>query len=246
MKLILTVALLSLLVACGKDGKNGADGSNGATILGVDGVSTGIDFEDINSGLVCAAGGISVFTFRDINSDGAYQSEESIIKVKAICHGVNGQDGLDGIDGQDGQDGADGQDGTNASVTLETIAANVNCPTGGVKIYATGSAPVEVCNGINGLNGEQGLQGVQGIPGLNGANGVDGQDGSDGTQVLPVKFCPNDNSTFPEYGLMVGSELFAVYWGTTPASPSTAQAFLTKLVPGQYRSTGGNNCLFRI
>lgn len=258
MKTILTLSLLTLLAACGKDGKNGVDGSNGATILGIDGVSTGIDFEDIDAGLVCGNGGISVFTFRDTNSDGTFQAEESIIKVKAICHGLNGQDGVDGMDGQNGlngQDGADGQDGMNATVTLETIQASNSCPTGGIKIYASGSAPVEVCNGINGLNGEQGLPGVQGIPGLNGSNGVDGQDGingqdgmdgRDGTQVLPVKFCVDDKSTFPEYGLMIGEELFAVYWGTTPASPNTAQAFLTKLVPGQYRSTGGNNCLFKI
>lgn len=45
---------------------------------------------------------------------------------------------------------------------------------------------------------------------------------------------------------MIGKDLFAVYWGTTPASPNTPQALLTKLVPGNYQSTGGNNCLFSI
>jgi hypothetical protein len=79
-----------------------------------------------------------------------------------------------------------------------------------------------------------------------GANGQNGQNGAPGTIVTPVKFCANDNSTFPEYGLMIGNDLFAVYWGTTPASPTKPQAFLTKLVPGNYRSTGGNNCLFSI
>jgi hypothetical protein len=45
---------------------------------------------------------------------------------------------------------------------------------------------------------------------------------------------------------MVENDLFAVYWGTTPASPNKPQAFLTKLVAGNYMSTGGNNCLFTI
>jgi hypothetical protein len=58
--------------------------------------------------------------------------------------------------------------------------------------------------------------------------------------------CAADNSTFPEYGPMIGEKLFAVYFGSTPASPSTPQAFLTKLVAGNYMSTGGNNRLFTI
>ena len=240
MKHFISIPLLLALTACGKDGANGINGKDGASVFGVNAISTGIDFEDIHQGLICPNGGISVYNFRDINSDGYYQVEEQILKVKAICHGLNGQNGTNGINGQDGEDGEDGLNGTNATVTLETIVSSPRCPAGGIKIYASGSAPAEVCDGVNGLNGEQGLPGVQGIPGLNGTNG------SDGTKVLPVKFCVDDLSKFPEYGLMIGDELFAVYWGTTPASPKTPQAFLTKLVPGQYRSTGGNNCLFKI
>ena len=161
MKHFIAIPLLLTLVACGKDGANGINGKDGASVFGLNAVSTGIDFEDISGGLVCANGGISVFTFRDVNSDGLFQSDEQIIKVKAICHGLNGQDG------EDGADGSDGQDGTNSSVTLEAIASSSLCPNGGVKIYASGSAPAEICNGVNGLNGEQGIPGVQGIPGLN-------------------------------------------------------------------------------
>ncbi len=255
MKALSLILVLTTLVACGKDGQDGKSGSNGATIVGLDGVSNGVDFSDIDPGLVCAAGGVSIFTFRDNNADGLFSEEEEIIKVKALCHGTNGSNGADG---EDGEDGADGADGTNASITLESIIASASCPQGGVKISSSQSEPVEVCNGVNGINGEQGLPGVQGIPGLAGANGQNGQNGSDGqngqdgqngvdgTQILPVKFCPKDDSTFPEYGLMIGKDLFAVYWGTTPASPKTPQAFLTKLVAGNYQSTGGNNCLFSI
>jgi len=249
MKALSLILILTTLVACGKNGEDGKSGLDGATIVGLDGVSNGVDFADIEAGLVCAAGGVSIFTFRDNNSDGLFSEAEEIIKVKALCHGTNGSDGVDG------QDGADGVDGTNASITLESIAASSACPNGGVKLTSSQSEPVEICNGVNGLNGEQGLPGVQGIPGLagsngqNGQDGVDGQDGqngADGTQILPVKFCPEDDSTFPEYGLMIGKDLFAVYWGTTPASPKKPQAFLTKLVAGNYQSTGGNNCLFSI
>lgn len=245
-KMTLTLLCLLSLAACGKNGKDGKDGVDGARVEGLngaDGISTGIDFADIDPGLVCPTGGVSIFTFRDENSDSILQSEEPIIKVKAICNGLNG------LDGQDGADGQDGVDGTNASLTLESIAASTTCPNGGVRISSNTSPAVEVCNGINGLNGEQGIPGVQGIPGMTGATGAagaDGQDGAPGTSILPVKFCATDNSTFPEYGLMIGEDLFAVYWGTTPASPSKPQAFLTKLVPGRYQSTGGNNCLFTI
>ena len=237
MKNLFFIFGLLALVSCGKNGKDGRNGLDGASTMGLNGadaVSTGVDFTDIGPGLACANGGISIFTFRDVNSDGLLQSEEEIIKVKAICHGLNGTNGTDGV---------------NASITLESVTSSETCPNGGVKISSSSSSPVEICNGINGLNGEQGIQGVQGIPGIAGADGQDGQDGQDGapgTNVIPVKFCANDNSTFPEYGLMIGNELFAVYWGTTPASPNKPQAFLTKLVAGNYQSTGGNNCLFSV
>lgn len=225
MKEFLFVLIVTLTLACGKNGKNGSDGQDGASTVGLNGsdaISTGVDFEDIGPGLACANGGISIFTFRDLNSDGLAQADEEVIKVKSICHGNNG---------------------TSPSITLESIASSATCPNGGVKIYSSSSLPQEICNGIDGLNGEQGIQGVQGIPGI---AGVDGADGAPGTSVVPVKFCASDNSSFPEYGLMVGNDLFAVYWGPTPGSPGKPQAFLTKLIAGNYQSTGGNNCLFQV
>ncbi len=230
MKSLFFMFCISVLVSCGRNGKDGTNGIDGSTFAGIEGISTGIDFVDIEPGLACTSGGISVFTFIDSNLDGLYQSSsESILKVKALCNGV---------DGAAGQDGASG-----TSITLESISSSGTCPNGGVKLLSGSGNPVEVCNGINGLNGENGLPGVQGIPGINGSNGTNG---TNGTVVTPVKFCPSDNSSFPEYGLLVGDELFAVFWGTTPASPSVKQAFLTKLVAGNYMSTGGNNCLFSV
>jgi hypothetical protein len=222
LKNLIFFSLTLTLLSCGKQaGKDGANGVDGATVFGADAVSMGVDFEDLLPGIACANGGISIFTFRDTDADGSLDIGEQLVKVKSICNGLNGSNGTNGAD---------------AAMLLENIASSETCPQGGVKI-SSGSDSTEVCNGINGLNGEQGLQGVQGIPGLNGA---------DGSVITPVKFCPKDESTFPEYGLMIDDELFAVYWGTTPGSPKTAQAFLTKLVAGNYMSTGGNNCLFSV
>ncbi len=243
MRNVLFICCLFVFISCGKDGSNGAAGADGSSTFGINGVSTGIEFEDISPGLACAAGGVSIFSFRDSNADGVLQSDESVIKVKSICNGSNGANGINGANG------------ASASITLESVASSFTCPNGGVKISSTNSSSVEVCNGINGINGEQGIPGMQGIPGIAGAvgaagadgqDGQDGQDGNSGTIVTPVKFCASDKSTFPEYGLMIGNDLFAVYWGSTPASPKVSQAFLTKLVPGNYMSTGGNNCLFSI
>lgn len=210
MKNFLLIFCILVLVSCGKAAKDGADGIDASNSFGLERVITAIDFEDIDPGLVCGNGGVSIFTFHDENTDGVFQIGESVIKVKALCNGL---------------DGANGAAGASASVTIESLVSSLSCPGGGVRISSSGAPSVEVCHGVSGVNG------------LNGA---------DGTIVQPVKFCTTDNSTFPEYGVMIGSELFAVYWGTTPGSPSTPQAFLTKLIAGNYQSTGGNNCLFSV
>jgi hypothetical protein len=190
------------LYSCGNAGQDVAFiGNPIPTVQGIEKPSVGIDFVDIDPGLACAAGGVSIFSFYDNNSDKFYQFGEDIIRTKSICNG------------------------TNASITLESIVSSTVCPSGGIKISSSASTVVEVCNGMNGLNGVQGIA---------------------GTLVTPVKFCSTDNSTFAEYGLIIGDDLFAVYWGVTPASPKVAQASLVKLVSGNYMSTGGSNCLFTI
>jgi hypothetical protein len=245
MKTLLCVLCLVTIVSCGKNGKNGKNGVDGLNGTSMDAyfasaVSNGIDFRDIEPGLACANGGLQLITFKDRNTDGELQDEEAIIRIKSICNGTNGTNG------------------SNASMSVDSFASSSTCPNGGVKISSSSSYPVEVCNGADGLNGEQGVPGVQGLPGLAGpmgpqgpqgaagAAGQNGTNGKDGSSITPVKFCVDDQSKHPEYGLMIGSDLFAVYWGTTPASPSVPQAFLTKLIAGNYQSTGGNNCLFSI
>lgn len=206
-----SIFCLLVLVSCGKNGKNGAD-----AILpnsqAINPVSYGVDFEDVSPGLVCAAGGVSIFTFEDENKDGLFQVGESVVKVKSVCNGTNG---------------------SSSSISLESVSSSAACPDGGVKIIS-GPSSVEVCHGSDGINGANGLDGQQGLA------------GAAGTIVTPVKFCASDSSTYPEYGLMIGGELFAVNWGTTPGSPNAPQAFLTKLIAGNYMSTGGNNCLFSV
>jgi hypothetical protein len=124
-----------------------------------------------------------------------------------------------------------GLNGTSASIGMSTASAAA-CPTGGYVITSsTSPTTATICNGANGLNG---------------SNGLNGLNGTDGTVVTPVKFCNGDNSAFPEYGLMVGSQLFGVYWGATPASNGVSQAFLALLTPGSYVSTGGNGCSFTL
>jgi hypothetical protein len=206
-----SIFCLLVLISCGKDGKNGSNAALPST-QAITPISMGVDFEDVGPGLICAAGGVSIFTFEDENKDGIFQSGEVVVKVKAVCNGANG---------------------SSSSISLESVASSSACPSGGVKIVS-GPSSVEVCNGSDGVSGVNGTDGQQGLAGANGSI------------VTPVKFCASDSSTYPEYGLMIDGELFAVYWGTTPASPSVPQAFLTKLVAGNYMSTGGNNCLFSV
>jgi len=255
MKKIICLILVSVVtMSCGKRRTYFVLGTPGVT--GQNGVSAGLDIEDLQAGSPCSTGGLRLTSFRDTNDNGLLESGESVVAIKTVCNGVAGQDGA------------------SASVTVQSVAAGFDCPTGGYTITSSSSQTVALlCNGLNGANGAQGIAGVQGIPGLQGPagpqgpngnngnngsqgaqgaqgaqgnNGSNGSNGSAGTSVTPVKFCSNDNTSFPEYGLMVGDKLFAVYWGTTPGSPNAKQAFLALITPGNYQSTGGNNCSFTI
>lgn len=213
MKSFLILFTLFVAVSCGKNGEDGTNGIDGTTFAPLNPVMNSFDLNDIEPGLACADGGVSIVIFQDSNMDGIHQDDELITKTKSLCHG------------------------SSASISLESIAVSSTCPNGGVVISSSSTQGIEVCNGINGLNG------------LNGTNGTDGKDGVDGTNgasVIPVKFCLTDNSTFSEYGLLIGGELFAVYWDPKTGSAKKEQAFLTKLEKGKYQSTGGNNCLFEV
>jgi len=102
---------------------------------------------------------------------------------------------------------------------------------------------------IVGPQGPQGSQGPAGEKGDAGADGQDGQDGqqgpagADGTVITVVQFCPNHTpnypSTFPEFGLCIEGQLYAVY--------STNGGFLALIPPGTYSSNAvGSACTFTV
>lgn len=229
----LSVLLIALMMtACGTrtetvvlKGEKGDKGDQG--------YGAGVLAESI-AGLCGATDGVRVTAFQDKNNNGLLDLDESVNSVTSVCNGANGRDGMDGQDGHDGLDGRDGVNGTSSTITVSSSAPSCGSKGGYTLTTTTGavSTSFPICNGAQGAQGQQGIQGLA---------------GSNGTIVTPVKFCSNDNSAFVEYGLYVGGDLYAVYWGDTPGSNGhKEQAFLTKLAPGSYQSTGGNNCTFTV
>jgi len=103
--------------------------------------------------------------------------------------------------------------------------------------------------GPKGDIGPIGDTGPAGINGTNGSNGTNGQDGAvgpkgaDGTIITPIQFCPNVHpvypSTFPEYGVCINGNIFAVY--------SANDGFLALIPPGVYSSNAiGSSCTFTV
>lgn len=90
------------------------------------------------------------------------------------------------------------------------------------------------------------VQGEKGEPGEIGPVGPQGPAGAPGRSIEQVRLCSDDTSAYPEYALKIDSQLYAVYWGTTPTSNGQKQAFLALITPGTYQSTGGNGCRFRV
>lgn len=61
--------------------------------------------------------------------------------------------------------------------------------------------------------------------------------------ITTIQFCAGQQTTYPttypEYGLCINHEIYAVYWNNT--------AFLAKIVPGVYTTTStGLNCTFTV
>lgn len=81
---------------------------------------------------------------------------------------------------------------------------------------------------------------VDPIPGPTGATGPAG---ANGTAITVVQFCagvtPSYPSTFPETGLCINGNIYAVY--------SANDGFLTEIVPGAYNSNAiGSSCSFTV
>lgn len=96
--------------------------------------------------------------------------------------------------------------------------------------------------GPQGPKGDSGLDGIDGLQGQIGPQGIPGVPASPGTTVTFIKFCnetPSYPSAFPEFGLCVDGEIFAVY--------STHGGFGVKIPPGTYSSNGVNSsCTFTV
>lgn len=154
--------------------------------------------------------------------------------ILTACGGmvlVPGPPGPSGTPGEQGPPGANGKDGS--PIVAKVVLADVS-------VCANGGSVINM--GID-LNGDNKLQdneittsvktcnGLDGAPGSTGANGLNGTNSS---LVEPIKFCKNYNtsypSTFPEYGLQIGTDLFAVYW-------DGHNSWMALIPPGYYRST---------
>jgi hypothetical protein len=141
------------------------------------------------------------------------------------CAAQNGNDGPRGAQGTKGDTGPSGPDG-------QPGAPGAVGPTG-----PTGNT------GEPGIPGETGPAGPPGNDGTPGSPGEPGNPGSPGTIITPIKFCPNDvpvyPSTFPEYGVCIDNQLYAVY--------STHGGFLALIPPGIYYSNAvGSTCTFTV
>lgn len=102
---------------------------------------------------------------------------------------------------------------------------------------------VSSCGRVDVIKGDKGDKGDTGSV---GPIGPQGPPGSPGSTITQVKLCDDDTSAYPEYALRIDTQLYAVYWGTTPTSNGQKQAFLALIIPGTYQSTGGNGCYFRV
>lgn len=147
--------------------------------------------------------------------------------------GSQGPQGIQGEQGNAGTNGVNGADGISCSIAQTSTGADVTC----------GSNTVSIANGTNGLNGNDGNNGIDGtngtngIDGTNGTNGVDGTNGTDGTIVTPIQFCSQYGATvypsnFPEYGICINGNIYAVYW-----DQANMNAWFAEIVPGLYMST---------
>lgn len=135
------------------------------------------------------------------------------------CAPEKGDNGSQGLKGDVGSPGVPGV----APVITTSPATSQQCLNGG-SVVTINSTNTVLCNGIN---GNAGIQGPAGLP---------------GTQIIPVSFCGGPSvypSNFPEYGLLIGSQMYGVY--------STNGGFLALLPPGTYRSNAvGSSCNFVI
>lgn len=98
--------------------------------------------------------------------------------------------------------------------------------------------------GPSGAPGPKGDTGAKGDTGDAGPQGNAGLPGVDATPTIAVQFCPNYTTTypvtFPEYGFIISSKLYATYF-------DGVNAWTAQIPPGVYRSTSTSApCDFRV
>lgn len=97
--------------------------------------------------------------------------------------------------------------------------------------------------GSCGDTGSTGPAGPIGEAGPQGPKGEDGKDGKDSNPIVTVSLCPGDQpsypSSFPEYGVCIDNQLYAVY--------SVNGGFFALIPPGTYQSNAvGSHCTFKV
>lgn len=148
----------------------------------------------------CPNGGMNLIFFEDKNNNDVYVAGEEVTTVMQVCNGLNGTNGTSSI----------------ISVSQASVA---QCANGGL-VFNTENGNVNqsniVCNGATGPQGQQGPSGV------------------DLSSVSVVQFCSGYQTSypnsFPEFGMCVNGNLYAVYW-------NGSDAWLAEIVSGYYAST---------
>jgi hypothetical protein len=233
---MLLVALL--LVGCAAEKQevavNGKDGKDGYTTF----ITT--EVVPPMSALCGMAGGLKIVPYTDFNRNSQYDAgEETILAANVICNGAKGDVGAVGATGAQGLQGIQGATGAMGPIGPQGVQ---------------GIQGIQGAQGVAGPKGDQGLQGIQGIQGATGATGAIGAQGPKGEPgiqgmpglssqggMTPVQLCANDTSAFPEYGFVIGNNLYAVYYGVISG---TLNSFMARLNPGTYISTNSTNCTF--
>lgn len=173
--------------------------------------------------------------------------------------GAIGPTGATGGVGATGAQGIQGEAGTSCSVVAQPTGAIIQCTDGSSASISDGSVGAQGATGPQGAAGEDAMPCtttafVGGVNILcpdgtstnvyNGTAGAVGPAGTPGTLVVAVEFCPSLGDTvypssFPEYGLCIEGNIYAVYWSGT-------QAFMAEVVPGVYDSTSPQGCSFTV
>lgn len=206
--------LSSLVGPAGTDGQNGLS----AYDLWLDLGNTGTE-SDFLSSLVGPAGSPGT---NGSNGQSAYQIWLSLGNTGSEAQFLASLVGPAGTNGSNGTNGTNGANGLSA-YQIWLGLGNVGTET-------------DFINALRGSVGPQGPQGPQGPAGpMANITTTAG--------FVPYKLCPGDNSTFPEYGFIVGTDIYAVYYGVIGGQQ---QAFMAKLNDGTYTTTNGASCSFTI